>query len=94
MNGLCLYHPDDVPFKRVPNTYTEFRKQVEGSCRVRNLLQMPDQLKPMPPGAASLSDSELPQVSALIDDPSAANLPKDKRTVFPFPGGETAALDR
>jgi len=91
--GLSLYHPGDVPFKRVPNTYTEFRKQVEGSCRVRPLLQMPDQLKPLPPGAGALSDSDLPHVSALIDDPTASAA-KDKRTVFPFPGGETAALDR
>ena len=47
--GLSLYHAKDLPFRRVPDTYTQFRKEVEGSCRVRPILQMPEQLKSLPP---------------------------------------------
>jgi len=93
--GLSLYHAKDLPFKRVPDTYTQFRKEVEGSCRVRPLLQMPDRLKPMPPSfpTTAISEPELPDLPTLLDDPKAKPT-KDPRTVFPFSGGESAGLDR
>jgi len=94
--GLSLYHINDLPFKRVPDTYTQFRKEVEERSRgIRPLLQMPEQFKPPPPGLVEkLTSQNMPDLPTLIDEPSAATFKKDKRTVFPFSGGESAALER
>ena len=47
---------------RLPDVYTQFRKQVEGGCRVRQPLEMPAQLNPLPPG---IEEGEIPSSEAL-----------------------------
>ena len=37
-------------FFRLPDVYTQFRKRVEAESRVRPLIPVPDQLKPLPDG--------------------------------------------
>lgn len=93
--GLTLYHLEDLPFASVrflPDTYTEFRKNVEARCRVRPLIPTPDRLKALP---AFLTNDHIGQIltlSGLVKDHSTEIA--DARTAFPFSGGETAALDR
>jgi len=91
--GSTLYHKKDIPFKTdssindIPNTYTQFRKAVEARAKVRQVLSMPDQLKPLPPGVFI---GEIPTLSEL----GVEQVKKDCRTAFPFPGGESSGLGR
>jgi len=81
----------DIPFRTmasIPDTYTQFRKEVEARSKVRPAVEMPEMLKPFPPGFAA---SEFPDVHSLgihLDSK------EDQRTAFPFAGGETEALKR
>ncbi|XP_053323574.1 cryptochrome DASH [Spea bombifrons] len=85
-----LYHHDDLPFRdisRLPDVYTQFRKAVEAQSKVRPTLQMPDHLKPLPPG---LEEGGVPTHQDFgQEDPLT-----DPRTAFPCSGGETQALQR
>ena len=45
-------------------------------------------------GCVSDQTWNLLDLPTLLDEPSAATFKKDKRTVFPFSGGESAALER
>ena len=36
--------------KSIPDTYTQFRKEVESKSKIRKVLDMPNSLKPIPPG--------------------------------------------
>ena len=72
----------------IPDTYTQFRKEVEARSKVRPVLDMPQSLKPIPPG---LPVGSLPDLSSLGVN---ADCKQDQRTAFPFPGGETSGLDR
>jgi deoxyribodipyrimidine photo-lyase len=87
--GHTLYHINDLPtdYRNIPDTYTSFRKSVEGDASVRAPLGTPD-VPPLPDDAPAPGD--LPTPSALgveVRDPA-------ERGVLPFPGGESAALDR
>ncbi|CAI5789150.1 cryptochrome DASH-like isoform X1 [Podarcis lilfordi] len=88
--GSTLYHRDDLPFKhisRLPDVYTQFRKAVESQVKVRPLLQMASQLKPLPPG---VEEGNIPKLEDFgVQEPLA-----DPRTAFPCGGGETQALTR
>ncbi|XP_071549245.1 cryptochrome DASH-like isoform X3 [Panulirus ornatus] len=87
--GSSLYHRTDLPFHidKVPDTYTGFRKAVEAQSRVRNPLVMPEKLKPVP---ENIDPGELPT----LDQLGVKGAALDKRTAFPFSGGETAGLGR
>jgi len=87
--GSTMYHKDDVPFKRgqVPDVYSEFRRKVESQARVRPLVDVPSQLKPLPQG---LEEGALPTYSDLNTTEPA----EDSRTAFPFKGGESNAIKR
>ncbi|KAL4238250.1 hypothetical protein ACF0H5_002963 [Mactra antiquata] len=87
--GHTLFHKDDLPFpvSRLPDVYTQFRKNVEGSCRVRQCIDLPEKLNPLPEG---IEDGEIPSMEQLgLQEP-----PSDSRTAFPYEGGETTALER
>ena len=91
--GLTLYHLEDLPFSSVrslPDTYTEFRKNVEARSRVRPLIPLPERLKPVPAAVTSDHIGRIPSLEELVNDHSTI----DARTAFPFHGGETAALER
>jgi len=91
MWGSTMYHQLDLPFKNrnsIPDTYTQFRKEVESKSKVRQVLAMPDTLKPLPPG---LTVPSFPDLTSLAVE---KHYTTDPRTAFPFSGGETAGLER
>jgi len=88
--GSTLYHREDIPYRSaaaIPDTYTQFRKEVEGRGRVRAPVAAPANLAPPPPGLAT---GALPTLAAL----GVEEVARDPRSAFPFPGGESAALAR
>ena len=89
--GSTLFHPEDIPFssQSIPNTYTEFRKRVENTSQVRNLIAVPDHIKPLPPVKGKLGD-----VPSMADLGIVENSDPDRRSAFDFEGGESAALER
>ncbi|GBG67780.1 hypothetical protein CBR_g905 [Chara braunii] len=94
--GSTLYHLDDLPFRssHVPDVYTQFRKSVESSCRVRLSLKMPTSLGPKI--AADVIDAiggkgMLPSFQELG---YSQKRQLDPRAVLQFRGGETVALAR
>jgi len=91
--GSTLYNLQDLPFKinRVPDTYTQFRKEVESRARVRPVLQDPKELKPLPVNV-DLPRQDIPSLSQL--GIKELDTHHDKRSAFPFQGGETSGLAR
>ncbi|XP_076463876.1 cryptochrome DASH-like [Babylonia areolata] len=87
--GHTLTHVDDLPFKpqNLPDVYTQFRKRVEASDRVRHVVPTPDKLRPVPPG---LDPGNIPSTEEF----NVPQPPSVEHSVFPFPGGETTALAR
>lgn len=60
--GSSLYHASDLPFKKVPDTYTQFRNLVENKARIRPLQDVPGKLKPLP---KDLSTGNVPDIKTL-----------------------------
>ncbi|MBD1853023.1 DASH family cryptochrome [Cyanobacteria bacterium FACHB-502] len=86
--GVSLYHPDDLPFEisRVPELFTNFRKEVERAATVIPPFPKPQSLPPLP----TLEPGNLPELSDLgLEKPAL-----DDRAVLPFKGGESEALAR
>merc|ERR1719411_406742 len=92
--GNTMYNPEDLPFKsikKVPDTFTSFRKVVEKHA----IMQKPvDSLtkfvcKPHPKFDDIGKCTSLKQFGCSVHDVKI-----DKRTAFPFSGGETEGLDR
>jgi deoxyribodipyrimidine photo-lyase len=85
-----LYHPDDIPynhFDALPEVFTNFRKKCENQVDVRPLTIISNI---MSSDNLVLNETRIPTLKDLgLDDFIA-----DKRTAFPFVGGEVAALDR
>ncbi|MFY7758889.1 MAG: deoxyribodipyrimidine photo-lyase, partial [Flavobacterium stagni] len=83
-----LFHPDDIPYgsaKEVPEIFTEFRKKCEKLSKIRPLVEP----KPMPDS----NYFETPEIPSLESCGITPQQP-DKRTAFPFKGGENKALAR
>jgi len=93
--GSSFYHKNDLPLKNginsLPDTYTQFRKDVEGRSKVRPILDMPRTLNPPPP--TFIPQKLPPTLSSLGVDEDVIHV-VDQRTAFPFQGGETQAIDR
>ncbi|MBW4485093.1 MAG: DASH family cryptochrome [Tildeniella torsiva UHER 1998/13D] len=86
--GATLYHPDNLPFaiNRLPEVFTQFRKQVEQRSTVDVTLPTPTKLPPLP-------QVNLGTMPTLEDfGLEAANA--DSRAVLTFEGGETFGLAR
>lgn len=82
-----MHHPQDLPFgvSHIPDLFTSFRKKVEKETVVRPVFDVPGSISsPVIPVLKLPSLSELGFETPLADD----------RTVFPFKGGETQALQR
>ena len=47
---------------RLPDVYTEFRKAVEGGCKVRSCVDLPDKLNPLPAG---VEEGDIPSMTDL-----------------------------
>ena len=92
MWGSSLYHESDLPFRKnnVPDTYTQFRKEVENKAKIRQLKDMPLSLKPIPKGLLAF-DNVVPDFKIIF---GKEEKDQDQRTAFPYEGGETSALDR
>ena len=83
-----LFHPQDIPLpvERMPRGFTSFRKKIEGRAKVRSEV-LPT---PMPQHNLLSEATTLPTLTDLgRNDPIV-----DKRTAFPFKGGESQGLDR
>ena len=84
-----LIHPNDLPysnFQDIPNVFTNFRNVVEKDFKIRPLISI--EKKP----DSNLLDiiTEIPNLKAL----GFEDFETDKRTAFPFSGGENQALKR
>ena len=87
--GTTLYHPDDLPFpvEKLPEIFTQFRKQVERHSTVYDAFPAPKQLSPLPAG---IEPSNVPTLFELgVKEPVY-----DNRAVLAFQGGETAGMKR
>jgi deoxyribodipyrimidine photo-lyase len=86
--GSTLYHLHDLPFpvKSLPDTFAEFRKQLEREAKVRPAIPPPVHMR-VP---ENVPDTKIPSLFQLgLDEPVA-----DRRAVLPFKGGEKEALER
>ncbi len=84
-----LIAPSALPFdvQQLPNIFTEFRKKVELSCRIRRSWSSPIKLPPLP----DLSSCHFLSKHQYCPQES---LPHSPKAVLPFVGGETHALLR
>jgi deoxyribodipyrimidine photo-lyase len=83
-----LFHPQDIPLpvERIPRGFTSFRKKIEGRGSLRSEV-LPT---PMPEHNLLSEATTLPTLTDL-----GRNEPiVDKRTAFPFKGGESQGLER
>ncbi|WPP49380.1 DASH family cryptochrome [Catalinimonas niigatensis] len=83
-----LLHLDDIPWpiKRLPDTFTHFRKEAERTTKIRKALPRPVEM-----GAFSgIKVGDIPS----LDDLGLAPPPFDERSVLRFNGGETEGLKR
>ncbi len=84
-----LYHARDLPFQInfLPDVFTEFRKKVERSAKIRPTFDAP---KSLPKIEKTIELGEMPTLKTL----GYENVKSDKRSVLAFQGGETAAQYR
>jgi deoxyribodipyrimidine photo-lyase len=87
--GSTLYHLDDLPFstEKLPDVFTQFRKMVEKSAKVRPTFPAPQALM-LPTGI------ELGEIPTTVQDLGLTPADMDTRAALPFKGGETQALER
>ena len=85
-----LFHPDDIPFsnfQNIPRVFTDFRKKCEKNSEVRKLIPVP---KKRDSGFLKNFESNIPSLQELgLDD-----FEVDRRSAFPFKGGEENAMNR
>jgi deoxyribodipyrimidine photo-lyase len=82
-----LFHIDDIPWpiQHLPDTFTNFRKEVEQGCAVRDVHPIPE-IKYTP----EIDSKNIP----LLDDVLIGETPMDARAAFLFKGGELEAKKR
>lgn len=85
-----LYHARDLPFQInfIPDVFTEFRKKVERSAKIRAIFDAPIVL---PKIEKSIKLGDIPTLKDLGFD---EELKHDSRAVLDFKGGESNALSR
>ncbi|BAU14348.1 putative bacterial cryptochrome [Leptolyngbya sp. NIES-3755] len=83
-----LYHVDDLPFdiREIPELFTSFRKQVEKSSTIYELVPTPQRLIGLP----DIDRGEIPT----LKDFELELPPPDPRAMIPYQGGETAGKAR
>jgi deoxyribodipyrimidine photo-lyase len=89
------------PIDHLPNVYTQFRTEIEKArdSLVPNALPCPSQFKPIPLESECINDAMTygPGFSLSLNTLNSAfglDMPKDPRSAFPFPGGETSGKER
>lgn len=87
--GKLLYYTSDLPFpiQHTPDTFTQFRKEVERYVPVRAPLPTPEEL---PPITVMLDPGEIPDLGRLGHEP----FEPDPRAAAVFRGGESEGLKR
>ncbi|NJK47649.1 DASH family cryptochrome [Candidatus Gracilibacteria bacterium] len=86
--GITLYHPDNLPFEinRLPELFTNFRKEVEKKSIVDPTFPTPQKLPPLP----DIEIGEIPQLADFgLEEPVF-----DLRSVLQFKGGENEGIAR
>ncbi|TAF64998.1 MAG: DASH family cryptochrome [Cytophagales bacterium] len=87
-----LLVPLDLPFpmSALPDVFTQFRKEVESSSKIRPCYPAPTMMNALPE-ALQAEAQKIPTLKEItnIDEP-----PHDRRAVLSFEGGENAALAR
>lgn len=85
-----LYHPEDIPFddlSKIPKVFTAFRKKCEKYATIKETLPTPEKRSE---DNYIETDTSIPNLQQLGFKTFLA----DKRTAFPFNGGEDAAWER
>ena len=87
--GHSLLHPDDLPFpiSELPETFSQFRAQVEKRVVAREPLPAPTRLSPLPAG---VPEGPIPSLLELGLTPPVP----DPRQRMQYPGGESRGLAR
>jgi deoxyribodipyrimidine photo-lyase len=87
--GKLLYYTADLPFPitHTPDTFSQFRKEVERYVQVRTPLDAPESL---PPITVKLDAGEIPTLSILDYE----SFEEDPRAALTIQGGETEGLKR
>lgn len=88
--GKMLYYTADLPFpvQHTPDTFTQFRKEVERIVPVREPLPRPD--KTFNPTVLDVEAGEIPSLADL----GYEEFESDRRAVLNFKGGESNGLQR
>ena len=83
-----LYHVDDIPWpiKHLPETFTDFRKELEMEAQVRELSNDPKKLNVI----GSFEAGDIPSLADL----GVENASRDQRASMKFKGGEKEAWKR
>ena len=86
--GKMLYYTADLPFPitHTPDSFSQFRKEVERYVPIREPLPAPEEMAPI---MVKLEEGEIPS----LEDFGHTPLPPDQRAVFAYQGGETAGLE-
>jgi deoxyribodipyrimidine photo-lyase len=103
--GGMLYMPGECgcPADNAPLMFTSFKNKAESRGQIRNPLDAPAKLPPLPTPTADDSKSELTKALQFLPTLEELGYSKeeaedamrdDPRSVLKFEGGETAALDR
>jgi len=82
-----LFHPNDLPFEinKIPEVFTDFRKQVEKDVKVRNCFTTPQTIS-----SPSIGKLHLPTLSEL----ELEDCLLDSRAAYLFKGGEITGTKR
>ena len=84
-----LFHPGDLPFedwKKIPEVFTEFRKQIEKKIRVQPTVVIASK----PPTNLVEATTPIPT----LEDLGFEAFKQPEKTAFPFKGGENQAQNR
>jgi len=89
VRGKMLYYTSDLPFpvSQVPDVFTQYRKEIESTTRVREPYDVPD-VMPFP--EISLNRGEVPSLA----DYGFTTNEKGSSEKLHFQGGETAGLNQ
>ncbi|WP_035467708.1 DASH family cryptochrome [Algoriphagus mannitolivorans] len=86
-----LFHLEDLPFpvKQVPEVFTQFRKELEKSSPIRELIPSPNTIN-FPKDEFLTSSGEIPNIKSYgLDEPK-----QDEKSWLEIKGGESSALGR
>jgi len=87
--GKMLYYTSDLPFPvtHTPESFSQFRKEVEKFVPIRPLIEQPTKIQ-------ALTKDVVSGVIPSLEDFDLEKFTTDERAVMNFKGGETNALDR